>query len=78
MTVPAAAREALHVEGPAHFEFEVTENALILRPAIVIPRSDVWAYAPDHLQRVERPRQEARDGTARRLTEDDRKRILDS
>ena len=31
LTLPAAAREALQVEGPAQFELEVTEDALILR-----------------------------------------------
>ena len=77
LTVPAAARAALHVEGPAQFELEVTENALILRPAIVIPRDDAWAYAPDHVHRLERARREAREGKARRLTEDDLKRVLD-
>jgi bifunctional DNA-binding transcriptional regulator/antitoxin component of YhaV-PrlF toxin-antitoxin module len=75
LTIPVAAREALCVGGPAQFELEVTETALILRPAIVIPRDDAWAYAPDHLQRVERARREAREGRVRSLTEDDLKRV---
>ena len=69
LTVPAAARQALQIEGPAEFEVEIGENALILRPAIVIPREDAWAYAPEHLQRIQKARQELREGRTRRLTE---------
>jgi bifunctional DNA-binding transcriptional regulator/antitoxin component of YhaV-PrlF toxin-antitoxin module len=71
LTLPAAAREALQVEGPAQFELEVTEGALILRPALVILREDAWAYAPEHIERVERARREARAGGVRSLSEDE-------
>jgi bifunctional DNA-binding transcriptional regulator/antitoxin component of YhaV-PrlF toxin-antitoxin module len=71
LTVPAAVREALHVEGPTQFELEVTENALILRPAIVIPREDAWAYTPEHLALLARARQDVAEGKVRQLTEGD-------
>ena len=70
LTVPAAAREALRIQGPTQFELEVTEDALILRPALVIPRDDAWAYTQEHLRRVEQARTAAREGRTRRLAED--------
>jgi bifunctional DNA-binding transcriptional regulator/antitoxin component of YhaV-PrlF toxin-antitoxin module len=76
LTVPAAARQALRLEGPTQFELEVTDDALILRPAIVIPREDAWAYTPEHLRRVERARQEAREGRTRELGEADLDRLM--
>ncbi len=48
------------------------DGALVLRPAVVIPREDAWAYTPEHLKKVERARQEA---VGRRLTEADLDRL---
>jgi len=70
LTVPAAARAALHVEGQAQFELEIVEDALILRPTRVEP-DDAWAYTPEHLARVERAREQARVGRTVALTEGD-------
>jgi len=50
----------------------VRDGALVLRPAVVIPREDAWAYTPEHLKKVERARQEA---VGRRLTEADLDRL---
>ncbi len=62
LTVPAAARQALRVEGEAQFEMEIIDDALILRPAIVIPREDAWAYTPEHLAAVREAREQAAQG----------------
>ena len=70
LTVPASARQALHLEGAAEFEVEVTGDELLLRPVVVIPRTDAWAYTAEHLDRVERARQEARRGQVREVSED--------
>ncbi len=64
LTVPAEARKALHIEGDTPFEIEVTEHEIILRPALVIPREDAWAYTPEHIARVERALAEGRAGLA--------------
>ncbi len=71
LTLPAAARQALHLEGPAQFELEISGDALILRPAVVIPREDAWAYTPEHLRRVARSMADVQEGRTRRLSEDD-------
>lgn len=76
LTVPAPARQALRVEGPAQFELEVTEDALILRPAIVIPREDAWAYTSEHLGQVARSRRDAAEGRTRQLSEGELKRFI--
>ena len=75
LTVPAAARRALRVEGEAAFDLEITEDALILRPAEEVPEEDAWAYTPEHLERVERARQRPLDQD-QRLTEQDLERLL--
>ncbi len=72
ITIPAAARRQLGLEGAAQFQAEVRDGALVLRPAVVIPREDAWAYTPEHLKSVERARQEA---VGRRLTEADLDRL---
>ena len=71
LTVPASARQALHLEGAAEFELEVSSDEIILRPAIVIPRTDAWAYTEDHLRRVAGARSEGRQGANRQLSEGD-------
>lgn len=72
ITIPAAARRQLGLEGAAQSQAEVRDGALVLRPAVVIPREDAWAYTPEHLKQVERARQEA---VGRRLTEADLDRL---
>lgn len=67
LTIPARAREALHVEGKAHWQVEVTEEGLFLRPAIMIPREDAWAYTPEHLALVESALADERAGRTSRL-----------
>jgi hypothetical protein len=68
LTVPEAARAALHVEGATQFELEVNGDVLILHP-LLVPEEDSWAYTPDHLARVDRARQQGRAGVTHTLTE---------
>jgi bifunctional DNA-binding transcriptional regulator/antitoxin component of YhaV-PrlF toxin-antitoxin module len=68
LTIPAAARSVLHVEGAVQFEIEVVGDALILRP-IAFLEEDAWAYAPEHVARLERARQQARAGQTHALSE---------
>ncbi len=75
ITIPAAARRQLGLEGAAQFQAEVRDGALVLRPAMVIPREDAWAYTPEQLKRVERARQEA---VGRQLTAADLDRLAPS
>src|SRR5258707_642864 len=56
MTVPAKAREALHLDGETEFTYEVVGDSLLLHPVISIPREDAWAYTPEHRASVARAR----------------------
>ena len=60
ITVPAQARELLKVGPDSHFELEVTEHEMVLRPALAIRREDAWAYTPDHLASVQRALQQVK------------------
>ena len=68
LTLPAAARQALELEGGAELEVEVTSDEIILRPAMLIRRADAWAYTPDHLRRVKKARSE---GANRQMSEEE-------
>lgn len=70
VTLPAAAREMLHVSGETQFELEVTEHELVMRPALVIPREDAWAYTPENLASIARGRRQLREGRAHEVNED--------
>jgi len=75
LTVPRAARQALGLEGDAQFEVEVRDGALLLRPVVVIPREDAWAYTPEQRERIERARRDSSEGRVRTLTETDLDRL---
>ena len=76
LTVPVAAREALHLEGATQFELAVEGDAIILRPALVIPREDAWAYTDEHLQRVRQAQAQVQGAETRRLGEDELNDLL--
>ena len=62
MTMPAEARRELHLDGETQFVLEVGEDAIVLRPAITIPREDAWAYRPDHRERLAKALEDVRTG----------------
>ena len=69
LTVPAEARRELGLGGEAHFEAEVRDGELLLRPAVLVPREDSWAYTPEHRALLARAREDAACGRTRRLSE---------
>src|SRR5947209_8064069 len=75
LTIPASARRELGLEAEAQFQAEVRDGALVLRPAVVIPRDDAWAYTPEHREKLARARQDAQEGRVHRLTEADLDRL---
>jgi bifunctional DNA-binding transcriptional regulator/antitoxin component of YhaV-PrlF toxin-antitoxin module len=62
LTIPAEARAALNVEGETHWTIEVADGALVLRPAVVIPREDAWLYTSEERAKREQAREQARTG----------------
>ena len=71
ITVPSDARELLRVGADTQFEMEVTEREMILRPAVVIRREDVWAYTPEHLASVGRALSQVEAGRLRPVSADE-------
>lgn len=55
--------------GEAHFEAEIRDGELLLRPAVLVPREDAWAYTPEHRALLARARADAAQGRTRRLDE---------
>ena len=54
MTLPAKVRATLGIEGPAQVELELEDGSVRLRPAVVVPVEDVWAYSKEHMELVRR------------------------
>lgn len=73
ITVPAEARRELGLVGEAEFEMEVdaANDAIILRPALVLRRDDAWAYTAEHREALDRAHSDSREGRVRVLTEEE-------
>lgn len=77
LTVPAEARKALGLAGEAQFEAEIRDDGLLLRPAVLVPREDAWAYTPEHRAMLARAHDDVAHGRVRRLSEDELRELAD-
>ena len=77
VTIPAGLRHVLGVEGEGDFAIEVENGAVVLRPVLVLPREDAWAYTPEHRSLLERAHADSREGRVRELNEEDLSRLAD-
>lgn len=73
LTLPASIRRRLQLEGEAEFEVEQEEggDGVILRPVVVMRRSDAWVYTAEDLAGIERGLRDLREGRERQMTEAD-------
>jgi AbrB family looped-hinge helix DNA binding protein len=78
ITVPATARRQLGIDGETQFDVEVTEGALILRPAVVLRLEDAWAYTPQHRKLLKAAHVDSRTGRVRKMTPAQLKKLADS
>ena len=64
LTVPKAAREALHLEAGSRLEIEVKADALVLRPISLIAdeNEDAWVRTPGFRQAIQEAREDAQEG----------------
>lgn len=62
LTIPSEVRAALHIEGEAHWTAEIVDEALMLRPAVVVPREDAWAYTREHAAQMRRAHEDVKAG----------------
>ena len=60
ITLPENVREALQVGNGngLQLELEVVDRTVVLRPILVIPEEDLWAYTPEHIEQVNRARRQ--------------------
>ena len=72
LTLPTEVRRALGLEGETEMEVEVdaANDAVILRPAVVLRREDAWAYTSEHRELLVRAHDDSRAGRVRQLDED--------
>jgi len=77
LVIPAEIQAALEVTGKAHWQLEVHAGAIILKPAVVIPREDAWAYRPEHLALIGEAMTQARSGQMLDLSPEHLDRLLD-
>jgi hypothetical protein len=67
-----ASRQRLGLDGETEFDVEVTDRGSVtLRPVVVIPRDDAWAYTAEHLAGVAKALADIREGRVRQLSDDD-------
>lgn len=71
LTVPADARRELGLEGETEFEIEIdrVNDALILRPAVLLRREDAWAYTQEHRALLGKAHADSQAGRVQRLSE---------
>ena len=77
LTVPASARRKLGLDGPAEFEVEVEPGRIVLRPAVVLPLEDAWAYTPEHRELLNRAHSDSQKERTRKLTEEELTKLGD-
>jgi bifunctional DNA-binding transcriptional regulator/antitoxin component of YhaV-PrlF toxin-antitoxin module len=77
ITIPAEVRAALRIEGETHWTAEVVDGALVLRPAVVVPREDAWAHTPEHMAQVRRAQDDVRAGRSIAVHGEELERIAD-
>lgn len=56
MTLPKAVRTALRITDRTQLTYEIRDGGVLLRPAIVIPQEDAWAYTSEESAAIERAR----------------------
>ena len=56
-------------------EVDTTDDAVMLRPAVVLRREDAWAYTPEHRELLARAHDDSREGRVRRLNADELKEL---
>ena len=71
LTLPTEIRRQLGLEGETEMEvdFDPTQDAVILRPAVLLRREDAWAYTPEHREVLARAHADSREGRVRQLSE---------
>lgn len=72
LTLPAEVRKRLGLTGETEFDVEVTDQGTVtLRPVVVLPKDDAWAYAAEQLTQVTKALADVRHGRIREMSDAD-------
>jgi len=74
ITLPASARRSLGLDGEADLLLDLEGQALVLRPTVVLPVEDAWAYTSAHRKLLRRAHADSREGRVRSIGERDLER----
>lgn len=81
LTLPAEIRKEMGLTEESTFDVEAdpANDVIHLRPRVVVPREDAWAYTPQMKSIMARYRADVAAGTLRvyKLSEDDLKKLAD-
>ena len=79
LTLPVETRRALGIEGGAEVEIEVDteQDAIVMRPVIVLRREDAWACTPEHRSLLAAAHADSREGRVQALTEEQLEALAD-
>ena len=69
ITVPTEARKELGLLKETELQVETTPDAIILKPVVVLPREDAWAYTAPHRRLLAKAHRDSREGRVRRVSE---------
>ena len=69
VTLPASARRTLGIEGDIDLQLDLDHHAIVLKPTVVLPVEDAWAYTIEHRRLLKRAHADSREGRIRSLSE---------
>lgn len=69
LTLPAQIRRALGLRDGSQLEVKVADGVIELRPSVVIPEEDRWAYTPEALASLKRALAHIEAGRVFEMTE---------
>src|SRR4051812_47966175 len=76
MTVPSEIRRELGISGEVTVIVETEPGRMIIRPAVVVPAEDAWAYTPEHPALLAAALADAAAGRTTRLPETELAKLL--
>jgi bifunctional DNA-binding transcriptional regulator/antitoxin component of YhaV-PrlF toxin-antitoxin module len=77
--LPPDVLSRLGLEGDTEMEVEVDldDDAIILRPAVLLRREDAWAYTPEHRELLRRAHDDVAAGRVRRVSKEELEALAD-
>jgi AbrB family looped-hinge helix DNA binding protein len=78
VTLPVKARRELGLQEGSEMVFEVVDGVITMRPAVVLPREDAWAYTREHRAALAQARADAAADRVVQLSEEQLQELFDA